>query len=277
MFSMMTGWPSVTRMRSAITRAPVSSGPPAGNGTTSVIGRVGKGCVAAGAADVVTSSAAAIAVTICLRCVLARIGRHLPVVSREGDGPTGGVKGGRVARRSIAFDIRCLDDREPLVDLGLVVRGECFGCLLLARWNLVAMLGHPLAHRGIGECCHYGTVEPCDNIFRRAFGHPESMPEGNMDRRSTRFLDGRNVGRGEPACLGGDGHRPDLSRARERDGVRCIVAHEIDLAPDEVLHGWGAAAIGYERELRTGRVLQIDTAKVRAAAATDRCRRSLGR
>ena len=40
-FSMMTGWPSDARMRSAMTRAPVSSGPPAGNGTTRVIGREG--------------------------------------------------------------------------------------------------------------------------------------------------------------------------------------------------------------------------------------------
>jgi hypothetical protein len=43
-------------------------------------------------------------------------------LDEEGDGLAGSVKGGRVARGSIAFDIGGLDDREPLVDLGLVVR-----------------------------------------------------------------------------------------------------------------------------------------------------------
>ena len=37
-FSMMTGWPSSGRIRSAMMRATVSVDPPGGNGTTSVIG-----------------------------------------------------------------------------------------------------------------------------------------------------------------------------------------------------------------------------------------------
>ena len=40
-FSMTTGWPSAPRIRSAMTRASVSVGPPAGNGTTIVTGRDG--------------------------------------------------------------------------------------------------------------------------------------------------------------------------------------------------------------------------------------------
>ena len=40
-FSMMTVWPSEARMRSATMRVIVSVGPPAANGTTMVMGRVG--------------------------------------------------------------------------------------------------------------------------------------------------------------------------------------------------------------------------------------------
>src|SRR6185436_4167165 len=42
-FSMMTGWPSDARRRSAKIRASVSVGPPGGYGTIMVIGRDGKG------------------------------------------------------------------------------------------------------------------------------------------------------------------------------------------------------------------------------------------
>jgi hypothetical protein len=40
-FSITIGWPSATRMRSARIRPIVSSGPPAANGSISVIGRDG--------------------------------------------------------------------------------------------------------------------------------------------------------------------------------------------------------------------------------------------
>src|SRR4029078_2531535 len=43
-FSMITGWPSVARMPSAIRRALVSSAPPAGTGTTIVTWREGNAC-----------------------------------------------------------------------------------------------------------------------------------------------------------------------------------------------------------------------------------------
>jgi hypothetical protein len=40
-FSTITGWPRATRIRSLMMRAIASAGPPAGNGTTMVIGRAG--------------------------------------------------------------------------------------------------------------------------------------------------------------------------------------------------------------------------------------------
>src|SRR5262249_30879467 len=47
MLSTITDCPSDTRMRSLKMRASTSAGPAAGNGTTIVIGRVGKACAAA--------------------------------------------------------------------------------------------------------------------------------------------------------------------------------------------------------------------------------------
>jgi len=40
-FSMMTGWPNDARIRSAMMRPMMSTGPPGGNGTMMVIGRDG--------------------------------------------------------------------------------------------------------------------------------------------------------------------------------------------------------------------------------------------
>jgi hypothetical protein len=40
-FSITTGWPSASRIGSAMMRAMLSAGPPAGNGAITVIGRDG--------------------------------------------------------------------------------------------------------------------------------------------------------------------------------------------------------------------------------------------
>ena len=46
-FSTTIGWPSAARIGSAMMRAMVSDGPPAGNGAMMVMGREGKVCAAA--------------------------------------------------------------------------------------------------------------------------------------------------------------------------------------------------------------------------------------
>ncbi len=49
-----------------------------------------------------------------------------------------------------ALDVRGFEDRPPLLDLSLVVGRECLRILILARRNLLAEIGEPLAHAGIG-------------------------------------------------------------------------------------------------------------------------------
>src|SRR5215470_18741040 len=58
-FSTTTCWPSVLLMRSATSRARASLPPPAGNGTTSVIGRDGKVCARLKGAERLANSRAA--------------------------------------------------------------------------------------------------------------------------------------------------------------------------------------------------------------------------
>jgi hypothetical protein len=49
-----------------------------------------------------------------------------------------------------ALDVRGFEDRPPLLDLGPVVGRERLRILILARRNLLAEIGEPLAHAGIG-------------------------------------------------------------------------------------------------------------------------------
>jgi hypothetical protein len=49
-----------------------------------------------------------------------------------------------------ALDVRGFEDRPPLLDLSLVVGRERLRILILARRNLLAEIGEPLAHAGIG-------------------------------------------------------------------------------------------------------------------------------
>src|SRR5262245_64489810 len=76
-------------------------------------------------------------------------------------------------RFSFGLDVGGLDQRPPLVDLGLVVRGECLCGLLLARRNLLAESGEPLADGGIGERVHGRRSELLDDLARRSLGNPQ--------------------------------------------------------------------------------------------------------
>src|SRR3981081_3749367 len=53
------------------------------------------------------------------------------------------------AELSLSLDVRRLDDRPPLLDLGRVVGAQGLRCLLFARENLLAGVGQPLAHARI--------------------------------------------------------------------------------------------------------------------------------
>src|SRR6266496_2504369 len=91
----------------------------------------------------------------------------------------------RQVRRSVGhepvslfgLDARCLDDRPPLVDLGLVEGVKRFWSLLVGREYLLADVGEPLPYRWVGERGRHRGVELDHDLLRRALGHPQPVPE----------------------------------------------------------------------------------------------------
>src|ERR1043166_5495846 len=116
------------------------------------------------------------------------------------------------ARASLALDVGGLDYRPPFLDLGLVIGDERLRRLLLARRNLLAEVGEPLAHARVRERRDHRGIEPGDDASRRALGHPERMPDRDVQSRRAGLVDRRNLGRRRQADL--VGHRNRLNRSR---------------------------------------------------------------
>src|SRR5215469_14801026 len=72
--------------------------------------------------------------------------------------------------QSFRLNIRCLNDRPPFLDLGLVEGGEALRGLLLARGDVQAKLTKTSAHARIGECLHHRAIEFDDDVARCTLG-----------------------------------------------------------------------------------------------------------
>src|SRR5215208_1270616 len=81
-----------------------------------------------------------------------------------------------------------------------------------------------------------------DNLLGRSLGGIKAVPDGDLDTGKARLGGGRHVGQIGQALLGGGGEGLDLARLDLIGGVGRLVAHEIDLAADEIGHG-GAGAL----------------------------------
>ena len=90
-------------------------------------------------------------------------------------------------------DARGLDDRPPLLDHRLVERGECLRGLLLARHDLLAEVGEPLAHPRFGQRINGGGVEPLDDIPRRAFRSKQRIPDRTVEAGQSGLVRRRNL------------------------------------------------------------------------------------
>src|SRR5438045_996824 len=114
-------------------RATMSVGPPAAKETIHCTGR--DGYISADAARDRAGSAAALAA----KCRKFRRGSFtaLPPEIRQ------------ASHTSFRLDVRRLDDRPPLLDLGLLLGGERLWRLLLARPDSLAQVGEPLAYQRI--------------------------------------------------------------------------------------------------------------------------------
>src|SRR5712675_477246 len=80
----------------------------------------------------------------------------------------------KLGKRATSFrlDVRRLDDRPPLLDLGLLLGGERLWRLVLVRPDSLAQVSEPLAYRRIGQGLHDGDMKAGDDILRCAFGRP---------------------------------------------------------------------------------------------------------
>src|SRR5262245_53544141 len=81
----------------------------------------------------------------------------------------------------VPFDVRCLDDGPPLLDLGLVKGRERVWRLLLARDDMLAEVSQPLAHRQIGQPIQDRCIELADDILRRALGGANRIPNRGVE------------------------------------------------------------------------------------------------
>ena len=84
--------------------------------------------------------------------------------------------------------------------------------------------------------------------FGVPLGTHRRVPEGDIEARQPGLVDGRDVGRGGQAALGGDRIGLDLAAAHLRQRDRRLVEHQVDLPGDQVLHGRAGAAIRHELE-----------------------------
>src|SRR5882672_9300314 len=84
---------------------------------------------------------------------------------------------------SLRLDSRRLDDRPPFLDFRLVKGEQRFGGELLARENVLRDIGEALADDRVGERIHHGLVELGGDVFRRALGNPEGVPEREIKPR----------------------------------------------------------------------------------------------
>ena len=104
------------------------------------------------------------------------------------------------AETSLARDVRRLDDRPPLLDLGLLQGAERFRGLLVARRNLQAERRHAVAHGRIGHGVDRRGVELGDDVAGRSLRHPQSIPDRDVEPGHAGLVHGRDVGRRRPAA-----------------------------------------------------------------------------
>src|SRR5258708_2336897 len=110
---------------------------------------------------------------------------------------------------SLALDVRCLDDRPPLLDFRFLQRSQSLRRLLLGLENLLSNIGKALAYRLIANCFDGGPIKLADDFPRCVRGRPKTVPKRHMKPRYSRLVDGRNVRSPHPGSVCQDCVGPD--------------------------------------------------------------------
>jgi len=70
-----------------------------------------------------------------------------------------------MASVALQLDVSGLDNRPPLLDLGLMVRRESYWVLLIAREDDLAQRFEALPHYRIGQCVYDGGIEAINDFL----------------------------------------------------------------------------------------------------------------
>src|SRR5262249_23933669 len=101
----------------------------------------------------------------------------------------------RALTDSLCPDVRCLDDRPPLLDFGLLKSAERFRRLLVARRNFLTEVGKLMAHCWVGQRINDSSIELSNDILGCAFGRPHAGPDRNVKSWKPGLVHGRDFGR----------------------------------------------------------------------------------
>src|SRR6266478_325645 len=169
--------------------------------------------------------------------------------------------------RLFSLDVRGFEDRPPFFDLGLLLRGKRFGRLLLARRNVVALIGKSLLHGCISQSILHRRIESCDGLLGRSLRHPDPVPKRGVKPWDPCFINRGDIRRCGPSGLGH--HRIDLeiAVAHMHEGARRLAETEVDVPSQHILVERGAAAVRHKLEAGTGLLLEVDAGDLWAADA----------
>ena len=108
----------------------------------------------------------------------------------------------------------------------------------------------PFDELGVFQGDFQGVVELFEHGRWRAFGCVQTVPDGQVETPHAHFIEGRVIFEELVAAQGlggGDRESFDAARFDLTGGVGGLVAHHIDLAAHQGVHGRGRAAKGNGR------------------------------
>src|SRR5262245_19576594 len=247
LFSTTTCWPHISDSRAPRMRAMPSMPPPGVNGTISLTTRVGHGAGACAGARWTSGSWKA-------GDVAASATRRRRVIMMV------------LSASSVDADTGRLDDRTPLVDVGLEILRELVDGRADHR---VAELFEPRLDRGLGKRRGRICVDFPDDIGRRSRRQQKPVPGRDFEARYACLGHGRQLRGGRLARGAGNRKSAELPRPDEveRDAAREL---EVDASWNEVVVGGPGATIGHVGHLDASHALEQLAGHVRGRADAGR-------
>src|SRR6185295_16618798 len=166
----------------------------------------------------------------------------------------------------VGVDARLLDERRPFVHLALQVRLERLRRALLRRHGRGPELGEALLHHRVLQAFLERGDELVEHGLRRALGRVQAVPDGDLEALQSLLVEGRQVGQRRHARLGRDAVRLHLAGLDLRGRVRRLVAQQVDLSAQEVIHRRPGSLVGHRQQVGLERAHEQHSTQVRRRA-----------